>query len=209
MTAYTNQVLVALATEHAESRRPVATLIVMAACNAATAAQQDRTLVALASLKRQGLVAQHFDRWEVSPAGHGAARQLVAQQPAPAPTVEPVPMESGFKPRRGRDTLRQTVGGAARPVTRPEPAPTVKESLLVAADHGPAGEHCGLPAEAPNHFADASNMAPALLDRCAAMHLALLAQVRAAYEAGDSNADLELAWLLETGEQLLAAGGGR
>lgn len=50
-------------------------------------------------------------------------------------------------------------------------------------------------------------MSQALLERCAAMHLTLLAQAKAARDAGEPGAESELAWLMETGEQLLAAGG--
>lgn len=50
-------------------------------------------------------------------------------------------------------------------------------------------------------------VSPELLDRCAAMHLSLLEQARTAYEQGDEAAGRELRWLLETGEQLVAAGG--
>lgn len=46
-----------------------------------------------------------------------------------------------------------------------------------------------------------------LLNRCAAMHRALLAQAEEAYAAGDPDAWRELRWLMETGSQLLAAGG--
>jgi len=46
-----------------------------------------------------------------------------------------------------------------------------------------------------------------LLNRCAAMHLALLPEVQGAYERGEEGAAAELAWMIETGRQLLAAGG--
>ncbi|KAA0014412.1 hypothetical protein F0A17_01820 [Billgrantia pellis] len=278
-----NATLMALAKEHAEARRPVTTLIVMAACNAKTSAQQDKTLVALASLKRQGLVVQHCDRWEVTADGHIAARQLMAQETLPQPGAEPIPMERGFKSRKVRDTIRPMIGGAPKPVTRSVPAPTIKESLSVApgpgpsstacddqwqeeridviGQNGPTGEHypandlneypsdaeveqffgwlesCPLGggksqpsdpfAEFTRPFDEADSLFKAaqrdavihalgeaglavlqrdLLDRCAAMHLTLLAQAKAARDAGDPGAGRELAWLLETGEQLVAAG---
>lgn len=51
-------------------------------------------------------------------------------------------------------------------------------------------------------------VSPDLLDRCAAMQMTLLEQAYQAYQQGDEAAGRELAWLLETGEQLVAAGGG-
>lgn len=45
-----------------------------------------------------------------------------------------------------------------------------------------------------------------LLNRCAAMNAALLAQAEKAYDAGQPGACQDLAWLLETGKQLVAAG---
>lgn len=50
-------------------------------------------------------------------------------------------------------------------------------------------------------------LAPDLVNRCAAMQLALLADARQRYDQGDHEAAGEIRWLLETGEQLLAAGG--
>ncbi|RUR34495.1 hypothetical protein [Vreelandella nanhaiensis] len=46
-----------------------------------------------------------------------------------------------------------------------------------------------------------------LLDRCAAMNAALLAQAEKAHAAGDADAWRDLAWLIETGKQLVAVGG--
>ncbi|MGO3056957.1 MAG: hypothetical protein ACTID3_08505 [Halomonas sp.] len=46
-----------------------------------------------------------------------------------------------------------------------------------------------------------------LLDRCAAMNAALLAQAEKAHAAGDTDAWRDLAWLMETGRQLVAIGG--
>ncbi|WP_027967302.1 hypothetical protein [Halomonas halocynthiae] len=46
-----------------------------------------------------------------------------------------------------------------------------------------------------------------LLNRCAAMNAVLLAQAEKAHSAGDPEAWRDLAWLIETGKQLVAAGG--
>ncbi|MDY7116578.1 hypothetical protein RAN53_09465 [Halomonas sp. SSL-5] len=72
------------------------------------------------------------------------------------------------------------------PVVMPEPTP---EPQVVTA----SARHPAVPRE--------------LLHRCAAMHSALFVEVKAAYDRGEAGAAEELAWLVETGEQLLAAGG--
>lgn len=46
-----------------------------------------------------------------------------------------------------------------------------------------------------------------LINRCAAMNAALLAQAESAHAAGDADAWRDLAWLMETGRQLVAVGG--
>lgn len=46
-----------------------------------------------------------------------------------------------------------------------------------------------------------------LLNRCAAMNVTLLAQAEKAHAAGDAAAWRDLAWLMETGRQLVALGG--
>lgn len=46
-----------------------------------------------------------------------------------------------------------------------------------------------------------------LLNRCATMNATLLAQAEQAYAAGDTDAWRDLAWLMETGRQLVAIGG--
>lgn len=48
-----------------------------------------------------------------------------------------------------------------------------------------------------------------LLDRCAAMNATLLAQAEQAHAAGDIDAWRDLAWLMETGRQLVAIGGAK
>lgn len=260
---YEQKVLIALAKEFAEARRPVRTLIVLAACNAKTGNQQDGVITALVALKRQSLVVQHEDSWSVTADGRKAAQHLDAGMPSSKPATPAEPIGSGFKqPRKVRDTLRPMVGGAPRPVTRPAdplrdnvridvarraPAPAVKESLTVAqADperlctgceasegefHSPecpvvnaftAGRISGngsgqalpplagdLPLEATVSLHHGYAIPRDLLERCAAMHLTLLAQAKAARDAGEPGAESELAWLMETGEQLLAAGGAR
>lgn len=190
------QVLVALAKEHAESRRPMKMMIVLAACNARSGIQQDAVLVALSSLKRRGLVVQHADRWEVSADGHMDARQLTTGSPLAKPATKPA--------TKAADPLRSKVKIAVAPPA-PAPAPTPAAPEVAGTGAGQPLPEITYPAQVERLgtplFAD-------LLERCAAMHLVLLAQAREARKAGDPSADRELAWLIETGEQLLQAGGG-
>ncbi|NIC05241.1 hypothetical protein [Billgrantia bachuensis] len=245
------KVLIALAKEFAEARRPVRTMIVLAACNAKTGNQQDGVITALVALKRQSLVVQHEDSWSVTADGRKAAQHLAAGLP-PSNSASPAqPIEAGFKqPRKLRDTLRPMVGGAPRPVTRQvEQTPAPKAPATVKTEQSPAqpachgceanegefhspecpvvnaftagritGEGSGqalpplagdLPLEATVSLHHGHAIPKDLLERCAAMHLTLLAQAREAAAAGEPGAESELAWLYETGEQLLAAGGAR
>ncbi|MCE8042458.1 hypothetical protein HOP60_09860 [Halomonas daqingensis] len=247
--ALEQKVLIALAKEFAEARRPVRTLIVLAACNAKTGNQQDGVITALVALKREGLVAQVLDSWSVTADGQWLAKRLDSGSSASKPDVPAEPIESGFKqPRKLRDTLRPMVGGAPRPVTRPiEQTPAPKAPATVKTEQSPAqpachgceanegefhspecpvvnaftagritGEGSGhalpplagdLPLEATVSLHHGHAIPKDLLERCAAMHLTLLAQAREAAAAGEPGAESELAWLYETGEQLLAAGG--
>jgi len=220
--------LVAIAEQCAETRRPIKTMIVMAALNVKTGAPADALLVDLCSLKRQGLITQHDDTWEATPEGHKAARQIMAGQALPKPRLEPI-----TEPSKPRDTLRPRALTAPKPITRPEPA-TVKDSLTpqVCAGCGSTGGQFHSPeCPAVNAFtagrihgggdgealgiieypASLERLGPPisleLLNRCAAMHLALLPEVQGAYERGEEGAAAELAWMIETGRQLLAAGG--
>jgi len=190
MSKHETKVLAELAQQCAETRRPVATLIVMAACNARSTADQDRVLLVLASLKRQGLVSQQGDQWAATPAG----RKVAAGEPAPSPS------KAAEKPKpasRPRDTLRPRVGGAPRPVTRPVTPPECPEVDAFRAGRIP---------EAP--AASTTSPLPAdLLQRCAAMQLALMDDVRRRYDAGEPGALDEMAWLRETGRMIVGAGG--
>lgn len=164
-------ILAAVAQQCVETRRPISSLIVMAACNARTGIEQDKVLVHLASLKRQGYVTQEGERWEVTPEGHQAARQHIAQAATPSQEPEPIPAKPPVRPK-SRDTLRPRQHTAPKPITR-----------------------LGPPISAE------------LLNRCAAMHLALLPEVQAACDRGEEGAAAELAWMIETGRLLLKAGG--
>ena len=50
-------------------------------------------------------------------------------------------------------------------------------------------------------------LSAALLDRCAAMNMALMVDARRRYDAGNTDAARELSWLMETGRLLRDAGG--
>ncbi len=73
--------LLALDEQFAETRRGSTTMIVLAACNARDAADQDRVMVALAGLRRRHLVNLRGDRWMPTPEGIQATRQQRAAKP--------------------------------------------------------------------------------------------------------------------------------
>lgn len=142
--------LVAIAQQCAETRRPIKTMIVMAALNVKTGAPADALMADLASLKRQGLITQHEDAWEATVEGHQAARRIMAGQAPATPKVEPI-----SEPSKPRDTLRPRALTAPKPVTRQDPAPMVsqgasstacddqwaEERADIIGQNGPTGDH--------------------------------------------------------------------
>ncbi|SDO29109.1 hypothetical protein SAMN04487957_10567 [Halomonas shengliensis] len=201
-------ILAAVAQQCAETRRPISSLIVMAACNARTGIEQDKVLVHLASLKRQGYVTQSGERWEVTPEGHQAARQAMTQAAMPSRAPEPIPEKPPVRPK-SRDTLRPRQLTAPRPVTRPESAPS---NHLRGATKKVEGDGTGEalpPIEYPGTIERLALPIPHdLLHRCAAMNMTLMADARQRYEASRCPEALsEINWLAETGRLLLKAGG--
>jgi len=226
-------ILSALAQQCAETRRPISSLIVMAACNARTGIEQDKVLVHLASLKRQGYVTQEGERWEVTPEGHQAARQHITQAATPSQEPEPIPEKPPVRPK-SRDTLRPRQLTAPRPVTRPEPADHLRDATKKVAEpsfddpDSPAqgdpwteGSEMGVthicpdtrrvipsPRYAAREEGLALPMPRDLLHRCAAMNMTLMADAQRRYEAERCPEALsEIRWLAETGRLLLKAGG--
>ena len=205
-------ILAAVAQQCAEARRPISSLIVMAACNARTGIEQDKVLVHLASLKRQGYVTQEGERWEVTPEGHKAARQAMTEAATPSRDPEPIQEKPPVRPK-SRDTLRPRQLTAPRPVTRSEPA-AVKESFTAAtpapASPGPSSTACDdqeladpwtegsemgvthicpdtrrvipSPRYAAKEEGLALPMPRDLLQRCAAMTMTLMADAQRRYE---------------------------
>ncbi|CAM3308343.1 hypothetical protein [Halomonas lysinitropha] len=215
--------LLALVEEHDENPRLISTLIVMAACNARAGHQQDAMLVALASLKRQGLVDMKGDAWWPTRDGFRAARMIKTGTVPAAPAPESLEEAPPVRPK-SRDTLRTRQGAAPKPVTRPDPAapafddpdspeePAADCHTPLAADLAIEGDGSGQalpPVEYPATVEriGPGPLAPDLVNRCAAMQMALLADARRRYEQGDVDAAGEIRWLQETGQQLLEAGG--
>lgn len=111
--------------------------------------------------------------------------------------------------KRQQEAALAVLALSSRPLTRHEIAELAGMALSGAcgrvAELPPlAGD---LPLEATVSLHHGHAIPRDLLERCAAMHLTLLAQAREAAAAGEPGAESELAWLYETGEQLLAAGG--
>ena len=224
MTRTKREALEAVLEEHRQTRRPVSPGMIAIACNVRAASERDVLNQAMERLSAKGLVAKMAGGWVPLP---GALAGL--EQPAPSP-VDPKPatepMESGFKQRRAlRDKTANQVDKTANQVD--ETANQVDETAQQASAKRQAAfqewkrENTPAPADTGEAYAEAQkiNTPPAepepapsavpaeLLDRCAAMHLTLLEQTREAYARGNESAGRELAWLIETGEQLVAAGG--
>lgn len=109
---------------------------------------------------------------------------------------------SGWMPAPGAQKALNQAAPKADPGPSPEAAPMESGFKRRRAETKPE------PAK-PKPAPVASAIPAELLDRCAAMHLTLLEQVRREYAQGNERAGRELAWLIETGEQLVAAGGAR
>ncbi len=117
--------------------------------------------------------------------------------------------------RRALDRLRyKGLVGAAAGGWVPTPKALAPGGVDMVEEGPPTPREIGADmAEAPDTTAYAlvqpSPVTPELINRCATMHLVLLEQARLAYEQGQEGASQELAWLIETGNQLVAAGGAR
>lgn len=223
LTKNEQKALLALVGEYQENPRPISTLIVMAACNASAGHQQDAMLVALSSLKRQGLVEMRGDAWWPTWDGRGEVLLIEMNTRQGIPEPEPLAEAPPVRPK-SRDALRPRQLTAPRPVTRPEPSPD-----FVCQECGalPGQRHHSwctahrheFSATSADHFRDAKKMissaqeevAPMpgdLLHRCAAMSMALMADARQRYETTHCPEALsEISWLAETGRLLLQAGG--
>ncbi len=195
MTRTEREALEAVLEEHRQTRRPVSPGMIAIACNVRAASERDVLNQAMERLSAKGLVAKMAGGWVPLP----DARAGLAQ-PAPSPVdpkPAPEPMEGAFKQRRAlRDKTANQVDETAQQASAKRQAAFQewKRENTPAPDetkHEPAPP--AIPAE--------------LLDRCAAMHLTLLEQAREEYAKGNERAGRELAWLIETGEQLVAAGG--
>ncbi|MBB3142803.1 hypothetical protein [Halomonas organivorans] len=228
------KVLTGVVSEHRQTRRGVPIMILQAYCNARATAEQDRVLNALVELRRLELVVVTGEAVWPSPGWMERVHPETATDDAPtnhsaADNLPPVRPKS-------RDTLRPAVGGAPKPVTRPAqpkgcdacasppgqhhapecPAVNAYQAGRIPEAPEVAGDGAGqaLPAiEYPAsveriHPEEGVTIPPELFNRCAAMHLTLLEQAREDYAQGNQDAGQELRWLIETGEQLLAAGGG-
>lgn len=109
----------------------------------------------------------------------GALRRLREKGMISASQSGHVPTTRGLCADLEGDTEEEVQAAVVLPV--PDPKPLVKPATPVVPD--------------------------GLLNRCAAMHMALFAEVQAAYERGEEGAAGEMVWMIETGRLLLAAGG--
>lgn len=188
LNAGQRQALEAVVSENAESRRAVKLLIVQAYCGAKDADAQDRVAEAVGHLCALGLVRIVARGLEPTPEGIHHCRPAPAAPAAPA--APGVPATRHTKPCQAAGCNR--------------PALEVPNASLCGECRDAMRWPEGLRRPVPGDL----TVSPALLDRCAAMNLSLLEQARTAYDQGDQAAGQELRWLIETGEQLVAAGGG-
>ncbi|QTP60910.1 hypothetical protein HNO53_20655 [Billgrantia antri] len=226
-------ILTAIDAETRNSRRGVKIDMVPVLVNVVRNADLEKVEGILLTLRERKLIRRDGeDRLWVTEAGREEMKASPAQA-MPAPSA--VPIEGGFKqPAKVRDTLRPRVGVAPKPVTRQLAAAAMRKARQArqveqkSAREAPGAAGTEQPSAQPvchgcvaqvgefhspecpavNAFTAGRIQAIPrdLLDRCAAMHLTLLAQARDAYIAGEPDSDRELSWLLETGEQLLEAG---
>lgn len=200
MTRTEREALEAVLEEHGQTRRPVSPSMIAIACNVRAASERDVLNQAMERLSAKGLVAKMAGGWVPLP---DARAGLAQPEPSPVdPKPAPEPMEGAFKQRRGlRDKTAIQVDEGATQVD--ETTRQVDETAQQASAKRQAAFQ-----EWKRENTPSSPAIPAeLLDRCAAMHLTLLEQARKEYAQGSERASRELAWLIETGEQLVAAGG--
>jgi len=193
MTRTEREALEAVLEEHGQTRRPVSPGMIAIACNVRAVPEREALFRALSRLEAKGLMVECGKGWVPTPEGRAMIEQPAPELPKATPQADP--MESGFKKRRAlRDNAASQVDeGATQVDETAEQASANRQAAFQEWKRENTPAPPAIPAE--------------LLDRCAAMHLTLLEQAREEYAKGNERAGRELAWLIETGEQLVAAGG--
>lgn len=173
------QVLTLVCDEHRQTRRGAKALIVHVGMNAKTGQQKARIVDVLHALKKCGLLVASADSWVPTSEGEAALCDE-------APVMPPVCDEC--KAVLTPDELEFLESSCSACETK---------AFHVAEFQEFSGTVERIGAPLPDD----------LLNRCAAMNAALLAQAKQAHEQGEPEAWRAMAWLIETGKQLIAAGG--
>lgn len=195
-------VLAAIIDEHRQTRRPVATSMVFIAVNAGSGTDQEAAMWSLARLKRAGKITRQQPDGTWLPVA-GADRPLsVDNTPTPPPTRD----------GRGGDATAMAAP-SVRPKSR-DPMPVVPKQAIadVNTAFGNAVKAMKGVSKAEQEVSFTQEhidpgLSVALLDRCAAMNMALMVDARRRYDTGNPDAASELSWLMETGRLLRDAGG--
>lgn len=182
------EVLEVIHEEHRQTRRGAKALIVHVGMNAKTGEQKARVTDVLHALQKRGLVMlMDGTAWIPSREGEAALGDVEAT-PVDTPT---------YCSECNSALTSEDLSLLDRREFKPEEIKAAQEA-------------------AASKWADdmtrlimgTDRISDDLLNRCAAMNATLLAQAEKAHAAGDADAWRDLAWLMETGRQLVAVGGG-
>lgn len=181
------EVLEVIHEEHRQTRRGAKALIVHVGMNAKTGEQKARVTDVLHALKKRGLVMLMDGTWWIPSREGEAALGDVEATPEGAPTRLGLTC-SECDSSLTSEELEYLEGNCSACETR-------AFNGVVVPEFSGTVERIGAP------------LPDDLLNRCAAMNATLLAQAEKAHAAGDADAWRDLAWLMETGKQLVAVGG--
>ena len=175
------EVLEVICEEHRQTHRGAKALIVHVGMNAKTGEQKARIVDVLHALQKRGLLVAGADTW--------------------LPTTEGKAALAGAPAKAKQDEAPKRCGGCDEVLTACEL--TLLEDICLICETKAVlddGEQkLGGTVEHP-----ADPLPDDLLNRFAVMNATLLAQAEQAYVAGDPDAWRDLAWLIETGKQLVA-----
>lgn len=181
---------------------------------------------ALHTLKSDGLLSvtgadEHSRGWMPTTKGEAALRggiELKVEGFMVTSGIESIPQEGTWLLEKGervsnlpqrpfvQKAIREAFGVPAR-LLKEGPVNAINENPRMKAVHEEMGKR---EAERVTRLLFGSGkISDDLLNRCAAMNATLLAQAEKSHATGDPDAWRDLAWLIETGKQLVAAGGGK
>ena len=184
------QVLEVICEEHRQTHRGAKAMIVHVGMNAQNSEQKARIVDVLHALQKRGLLVAGTDTWLPTLTGKAALSEVSSET------------KQGESPNRCDECgavlcfmdAKQYGKICNKCFKDLEEAPIPVSSGALPEFNGTV-ERIGVP------------LPDDLLNRCAAMTATLLAQAEQAYAGGELEAWRDLHWLMETGKQLVAAGG--